>query len=259
MRERYVRHLDRLIELAGREVERNREDEQRRGLAEFYHANFSHCRDRFLKWNGDLLGVFRRLQQEGCLEIVASAATHGLLPLLHQSPEAVRAQILIGCDAYRAAFGSDPSGFWLPECAYTPGLENILREANLRWFIIDAHGLMFADPRPRRAIYAPCYTRRGRPLSRATAIPAGRSGARPRGIQAIPPTGNFTGTSALSFRRNTSARGHGAASQKFTGIKYHRITNRDGGEKELYDPAMAAPRRGSACVSFSRSAAAENE
>ncbi|MCA1660134.1 MAG: aminotransferase class I/II-fold pyridoxal phosphate-dependent enzyme, partial [Verrucomicrobiaceae bacterium] len=41
LRERYVRHLDRLIDLAGREVERNRNDEQLRGLAEFYHANFS--------------------------------------------------------------------------------------------------------------------------------------------------------------------------------------------------------------------------
>ena len=41
LQERYVRHLDRSIELAAREIERNREDDQRRGLAEFYHANFS--------------------------------------------------------------------------------------------------------------------------------------------------------------------------------------------------------------------------
>ncbi|HEX8490491.1 MAG TPA: DUF1957 domain-containing protein, partial [Chthoniobacterales bacterium] len=75
LRERYVRHLDRLIDLAGREVERNREDEQRHSLAEFYRANFSRCRDRFFEWNGDLLGVFGQLQKEGCLEIMASAAT----------------------------------------------------------------------------------------------------------------------------------------------------------------------------------------
>ena len=58
-------------------------------------------------------------------------------------------------------FGAEPAGFWLPECAYSPGLEDILQEANLRWFILDAHGLMFGEPRPRHAIYAPCYTPAG--------------------------------------------------------------------------------------------------
>ena len=240
LRERYVRHLDRLIELAGREVERNREDDRRRGLAEFYHANFSHCRDRFIEWNGDLLGVFRQLQQEDCLEIMASAATHGLLPLLDQSPEAVRAQILVGCDAYRAAFGADPSGFWLPECAYTPGLENIMREANLRWFIIDAHGLMFGHPRPRRAIYSPCYT---------TAGPAAFARDRDSSRQVWSAAEGYPGDPAYrEFYRDIGFElppeyirpGAGTASQKFTGIKYHRITNRAAGEKELYDPAMAA-------------------
>ncbi|HYJ06653.1 MAG TPA: 1,4-alpha-glucan branching protein domain-containing protein [Chthoniobacterales bacterium] len=240
LRERYVRHLDRLIELAGREIERNRDDEQRRALAEFYHANFSHCRDRFLEWNGDLPGVFRRLQEEGSLEIIASAATHGLLPLLQQTPEAARAQILAGCDAYRAAFGADPSGFWLPECAYTPGLENIMREANLRWFVIDAHGLMFGDPRPRRAIYAPCYT---------TAGPAAFARDRDSSRQVWSAAEGYPGDPAYrefyrdigfelppEYIRPESA----AALQKFTGIKYHRITNRGADEKELYDPAMAA-------------------
>jgi len=58
-------------------------------------------------------------------------------------------------------FGADPVGFWLPECAYAPGLEMIMQEANLRWFIVDAHGLMFGEPRPRRGIYAPSYTAAG--------------------------------------------------------------------------------------------------
>ena len=161
LRDRYVRYLDRSIDLAAREMERNRDDEPLRTLSEFYHADFSDCRFRFLECGGDLLGEFRKLRDEGCLEIMATAATHGLLPLLQPSPEAVRAQILIGCDVYRAAFGADPAGFWLPECAYAPGLETILQEANLRWFIVDAHGLMFGQPRPRRAIYAPCFTAAG--------------------------------------------------------------------------------------------------
>ena len=240
LRERYVRHLEGLIDLAGREIDRNRDDEQLQGLSEFYRAHFSRCRDRFFEWNGDLLGVFRQLQNEGCLEIMASAATHGLLPLLQQSPGAVRAQILAGCDAHRVTFGADPSGFWLPECAYTPGLEEIMREANLRWFIIDAHGLMFGQPRPRRAIYAPCYT---------AAAPAAFARDRDSSRQVWSAAEGYPGDPAYrEFYRDIGFElpqeyirpGDTAALRKFTGIKYHRITNRAGGEKELYDPAMAA-------------------
>src|SRR5438105_1624218 len=62
---------------------------------------------------------------------------------------------------YVDLFGADPSGVWLPECAFAPGLETVLQEANIRWFVLDAHGLLFANPQPRRAIYAPCYTPAG--------------------------------------------------------------------------------------------------
>jgi 1,4-alpha-glucan branching enzyme len=240
LRDRYVHHLDRLIELAGREMERNRDDEQRRGLAEFYHTNFSQCRDRFFEWNRDLLGVFRQLREEGCLEIMGSAATHGMLPLLQQSPEAVRAQILLGCDSYRATFGADPSGFWLPECAYNPGLESIMQEANLRWFIIDAHGLMFGEPRPRRAIYAPCYTPAG-PAAFARDRDSSRQvWSAAEGYPGDPAYREFYRDIGFDLPPEYIRPESAAALRKFTGIKYHRITSRSGGEKELYDPVAAA-------------------
>src|SRR5436853_6602917 len=127
LRERYVRYLDRALALAAREIERNKDHAHLLALAEFYHANFSECRRRFVEeWKGDLLAAFRKLRVDGCLEIIASAATHALLPLLQQSREAVRAQVLVGCDAYRAALGADPAGLWLPECAYSPGPDRTL-------------------------------------------------------------------------------------------------------------------------------------
>ncbi len=132
------------------------------GCRNFITRTLAECRGRFLGCGGDLLGEFRKLRDDGCLEIMATAATHGLLPVLQPSPAAARAQILIGCDIYRAAFGADPAGFWLPECAYAPGLETIMQEANLRWFILDAHGLMFGEPRPRRANLR-AVLHRGRP------------------------------------------------------------------------------------------------
>ncbi len=239
LRERYVRYLDRSIALAECEMGRNRDHDKLRGLAEFYRRHFLESRDRFFQWNGDLLGVFRRLRDDGCLEIVASAASHGLLPLLQQSPEAVRAQILVGCDSYRATFRAEPTGFWLPECAYHPGLENILRDANLRWFVIDAHGLMFGQPRPRRAIYAPGYTPAG---------PAAFARDRDSSRQVWSAAEGYPGDPAYrEFYRDIGFElpgeylwpGSSSVVRKFTGIKYHRITDRMG-EKDLYDPAAAA-------------------
>ena len=238
LRERYVRYLDRSVALTERELERNRDDERLRGLSEFYHNHFRESRERFSQWNSDLLAVFRRLRDDGCLELIASAATHGLLPLLQQSPEAVRAQISIGCDSYRAAFYSDPAGFWLPECAYHPGVENVLREEGLRWFVLDAHGLMLADPRPRRAIYAPCFTPAG---------PAAFARDRDSSRQVWSATEGYPGDPAyrefyrdIGFELPLEHLWPGASSplRKFTGIKYHRITNRHG-EKDLYDPVRA--------------------
>ncbi len=238
LRERYVRYLDRAVALAEREMERTRDDEQLRALAEFYHTHFQVSRQRFFQWSGDLLGVFRRLREDGCLELIASAATHGLLPLLQQSPEAVRAQIFVGCDSFRSTFHADPAGFWLPECAYHPGIENVLREADLRWFVVDAHGLMFGDPRPRRAIYAPCFTPAG---------PAAFARDRDSSRQVWSATEGYPGDPAYrEFYRDIGFElpldhlcpGSSSPLRKFTGIKYHRITARHG-EKELYDPAVA--------------------
>ncbi|PYJ21901.1 MAG: DUF1957 domain-containing protein, partial [Verrucomicrobia bacterium] len=145
LRERYVQHLDGLIDLTAREQKRNRNHPQLRELAEFYFELFSENRRLFVdQWKGDLLSVFRELRDTGTLEIIASAATHGLLPILQQqAPQAARAQVLIGRDVYVDLFGAALCGFWLPECAYAPGLEAPLQEANIRWFILDAHGLLF--------------------------------------------------------------------------------------------------------------------
>jgi 1,4-alpha-glucan branching enzyme len=64
-------------------------------------------------------------------------------------------------DHYTACFGRPPRGIWLPECAYFPGLDRYLQEAEIRYFILDTHGLLYGDPRPRYGVYAPVYTPSG--------------------------------------------------------------------------------------------------
>ncbi|MEP6936543.1 MAG: 1,4-alpha-glucan branching protein domain-containing protein [Chthoniobacterales bacterium] len=240
LRERYVRYVERGIDLAAREIAHNRHDDQMRGLAEFYLRMFNECRRRFVdEWRYDLLAVLRELRESGSLEIIASAATHAMLPLLQETPKAARAQVLIGRDIYEANFHGEAAGFWLPECAFAPGLDAILQEANLRWFVVDAHGLLFGHPRPRRAIYAPCYTPAG---------PAAYARDRTSSRQVWSATEGYPGDPSyrefyhdIGFQRPASYLWPGANEQtvpRFTGLKYHRVTGGDL-EKQFYDPAVA--------------------
>jgi 1,4-alpha-glucan branching enzyme len=239
LQQRYVQHVDLLIDLAARERKRNRDDAQLAKLAEFYFETLSESRRFFVdQWKCDLLKAFGRLRESGSVEIIASAATHALLPLLQQqSHEAARAQVLIGRDVYVDLFHVDPTGFWLPECAYAPGLDAILQEANIRWFVVDAHGLLFGNPQPRRAIYAPCYTRAG---------PATFARDRDSSQQVWSAHEGYPGDPAYrEFYRDIGfdlpLEHLGPVSRgirKFSGVKYHRITGR-GPEKELYDRAAA--------------------
>jgi len=161
LQQRYTAHLDRLIDLTHREVERTKGDPKLEPLAVLYRNHLEANRHAWhYRWKKDLVVGFGSFANAGFLEIITCAATHGFLPLMEVTPEAMRAQILIGRDHHRECFGKDPSGIWLPECAYVPGLDRILK-ANLRWFVIDAHGMMFGSPRPRYAIYAPCFTPEG--------------------------------------------------------------------------------------------------
>jgi 1,4-alpha-glucan branching enzyme len=236
LRERYVQQIDLLIDLAARERKRNRHDPRLRELAGFYFAMFSETRRFFVdEWKRDLLEAFRQIRDTGALEIIASAATHAVLPL--HSRKAARAQVLIGRDQYVESFGADPAGFWLPECAYASGLESILQEANMRWFVLDAHGLLFGNPRPRAAIYAPGFTPAG---------PAAFARDRDSSRQVWSAREGYPGDPAYrEFYRDIGfdlplehlgpiARGM----RKFLGVKYHRITGA-GVEKELYDRAAA--------------------
>src|SRR6266581_5430279 len=239
LRERYIRHLDLLIDLAARERKRNRKHPQLRELGEFYIGLFSEARRLFVdEWNCDLLSVVRGLRQTGALEIIASPATHGLLPILQQqSPRAARAQVLIGRDVYVEIFGEEAAGFWLPECGYAAGLESILQEANLRWFVADAHGLLFGTPRPCRATYAPCYTPAG-PAAFARDPSASRQvWSAHEGYPGDPAYREFyrdIGFDLPLQHLGPIARG----TRKFSSVKYHRITGR-GDEKQLYDRAAA--------------------
>ena len=89
------------------------------------------------------------------MALATSAATHAVLPLL-ATRAGLRLQLDAGIRSHRRRFGWD-GGFWLPECAYAPGLEWRLAEQGVRWFCVDqsAHeepleALARSRPRPGR-------------------------------------------------------------------------------------------------------------
>ncbi len=84
---------------------------------------------------GDPLAPFQRAAAEGRIALAASAATHAVLPLL-ATREGLRLQLETGIRSHRRRFDWD-GGFWLPECAYAPGLEWRLAEEGVRWFCVD--------------------------------------------------------------------------------------------------------------------------
>ena len=69
------------------------------------------------------------------MALAASAATHAVLPLL-ATRAGLRLQLDAGIRSHRRRFGWD-GGFWLPECAYRPGLERRLAEHGVEWFCVD--------------------------------------------------------------------------------------------------------------------------
>ncbi len=235
---RYLRHLDRSIALARREVERNRGHPELESLARFYFELLSETHRHYEKWNRDLLARLRELRDAGVLEIIASAATHGLLPLLAPSPGAVRAQILIGCDVYCEVFGADPAGFWLPECAYAPGLENILQEANVRWFVLDAHGLILGNPRPRSAIYAPCFTPAGPAVFARDPESSRQIWSALSGYPGDPVYREFYRDVGFDLPAEAAFPDSRTKTPRFTGLKYYRITGK-GDAKEVYNRTLA--------------------
>jgi 1,4-alpha-glucan branching enzyme len=234
-----LRHLEGLIELAERETHRTHWEKPFNELAEFYLQRFKSIRDYYLGCNRNLIEPFRKLQEAGRLEIITSAATHAVLPLLVSHPPSLRAQVLVARDHYRTCFGRDPRGFWLPECAYSEGLENVLQEANLRWFITDTHGILHAHPRPRYGMFAPILAPNGvaafgRDLDSAKQVWSRHEGY-PGDLRFREFYRDIGFDLNLDYLKPHLPAGE---TRSFTGIKYYRVTG-SGIGKEVYDRKAA--------------------
>jgi 1,4-alpha-glucan branching enzyme len=224
LQERLRRHFDRLIDLGDAEVHRTRFEPALHELALFYYHRLTGIRDFYEAAGGDLVRVFRSLRETGRIEIITCAATHALLPFLVHPPS-LRAQVMVAREDYERRFGVAPRGIWLPECAYTDGLDPVLTEAGLRWFILDTQGLLDADPPPRYGVFAPVITPGGMAAFGRDYPSAKQVWSRDEGYPGDPWYRDFYRDIGFDLDLDYLEPHLPAHPRRtFTGIKYHRIT-----------------------------------
>ena len=241
LQERYQVYLARRIELMQREVRRHTPKSPERAVALHYMERFREVRDFYQRrCERDLVGAFRKLQDAGHLEVIGCAATHGFLPLM-LTPNAVRAQVEVGLATVEKHLGRRPTGFWLPECAFRPGLDEVLADAGVAWFLADAHGLFNAFPPPEGGVHAPVLCPSGvaafgRDLESSKQVWSS--------VEGYPGDGAYR-----EFYRDLGYDAsydyiqpylHADGVRRNIGVKYHRVTGRVGlHEKEVYNRAAA--------------------
>jgi len=109
----------------------------KQAVAEFYRGSYGRLKLAFTERFGrDIVGAFADLARTGQVEILTSGATHGYLPLLDE--RSVEAQLRVGLASTKRLTGLEPTGIWLPECAYKPGLERALERHGFTHFFTDA-------------------------------------------------------------------------------------------------------------------------
>jgi len=182
LRERYIRHLDRMIELGEKEVQRTAGDPAFARTAQMYRDLFVQNKADYCDLYGrDILAAYLRLAKKGRIELITTPATYPFLPFYEHYPENIHAQLETGVDMFEKVFGYRPKGMWLPEAGFFDGLENYLKDLGIQYFFSSVHGILFSPDIPKAGIYAPAKLANGlyafgRDLSSASIVWSSTSG-----------------------------------------------------------------------------------
>lgn len=156
-RESFTTYLNQRI-LSARQDEkyfRQTNDEPKQIIAQFWLEHFQNIKNLYHhSYEKNILQQFCRLQEQGIVEIITCAATHGYFPLLGYD-ENIRAQLALAMHTHEKHFRTKPRGIWIPECAYRPhyrwknslapfieekereGIEELLYDSGLHFFFTD--------------------------------------------------------------------------------------------------------------------------
>ncbi|HEV2354060.1 MAG TPA: 1,4-alpha-glucan branching protein domain-containing protein, partial [Puia sp.] len=222
-----------------------------RPVLQMYLGKLERYRGDFLeKFNRNVAEGFKKFQSAGNLEIITCAATHGFLPLLGVREAAVRGQVETAIQLHKSFFGKEPAGFWLPECGYQPGLDDLLAEYGLRYFFVETHGLLEAQPRPKYGTFAPIHCPSGLAAFGRDMESSKQVWSSKEGYPGDPDYREFyrdVGFDLTEGELHPYLQPEGI--RRFTGLKYYRVTG-PGDQKQPYNPAQARQRAESHAADF---------
>jgi 1,4-alpha-glucan branching enzyme len=267
LQEGFIKFVKGRIEVIDEDVERYPDpkvphSEHLSFLAGYYKHFYTKILEDFtVRYNKNLVQAFKELQDDGCVEITTSGATHGFLPLLG-TDESIQAQIKVGVESYKHHFGRAPKGIWLPECAYRPAqehadpetgkptlrpaIEAFLYEHGLKHFFTEYHaieGSATSDIRRDFGVY--------RDIQYIPLPNRGETGLTTHEAYWLKdyPVAVIGRNNRASFQVWSAAHGYPGDGlyREFhrkdanSGMKYWRLTSKDAelGDKMLYDPLLA--------------------
>ena len=243
---RYAEHLDKLIELAEKEIERTKPEPHYQRLAHMYHDRFQSLRHTWRCHEGDLVRAFRRLQDAGPRRGHHLDGDARVLPAdgpqlgQHPRPGPRRRRSL------REALRPPPARHVAGRVRLRPrrrraaarGGDPLLLRRHAR------HPVRRSPPglRRLRAALLPERRRRVRPRHR---VVASRCGARKEGYPGDPHYRDFYRDIGFDLPIDyIEPYIHPEGHRVYTGIKYHAITHDQLHDKWVYDPDIARGKAG---------------
>jgi len=251
--ERYVRHLDKLLSLSDRELLRVSEDEATLKVVEMYRELCLKNQEDFVDYfDRDILRGFSHFEKSGNLELITTTATHSFLPMYRERPLMIRYQILVALENHESLFGQMPTGLWLPECGFYPGLEELLEPYNIKYFFSATHGVIHADEKPFYGVYAPLETPNGISVFARDRAASDAIWSDQKGFPCHPDYREFYRDVGFDLPEDyIAAFTIDKGIRVNTGFKYHAITgNTD--RKKIYDPRKGSKRARIDALSFLR-------
>ena len=241
LQKRAARHIDECIALATRERDNSRGKPWYNTIEQTLHR-FWIAKTVFDAYEGDLTRGYRDFQNMGKVEIITCAATHMILPLFKHIPVAANAEIKTGVKQYERVFGRPPRGFWLPENAFTPGIDRFLADHGIKWTLVSANGINAGDTRSFFGTDAPVISPAGVAFFGIDEETRASVWSREGGYPGHPNYKEWYRDLGYEAEWDYLPEYFRTANvRRNTGIKYYRITKKGGGlgDKDYYNPMWA--------------------
>ncbi|WP_338750107.1 glycosyltransferase [Bacillus sp. FJAT-52991] len=96
--------------------------------------------EHWTEWHGELIESFNYYMKCGRLTAYPSTISDFPLTVL-QTPEAISYQLHQTIQIWQACFQCTPNGLWLPQCAYTSGIDVFLKQFGITYIFLDHEAL----------------------------------------------------------------------------------------------------------------------